>query len=165
MMLKNLPEYAGVVAADFPYIAVTGKAGGAFNAGTVVESTDDGLSWTSADTGNLTDSVQDLATRGVVMFDPAKGTANYATGDKITVVIWGIVACRAVGTAGIDEFELLQAGTSTDVGRVRVSTYASANSVTHDHFVRVLQSHVGLALNAQNGAADSLVWVFVGVRA
>jgi len=165
MVSFKLPSFAGVRLAPNADIIVTGKASAAMANGDVVESIDDGLTWTKADTPTLSDTVQDVSLKGVVVFDPVKGTTAFAVDDRVSVCIWGIITCKAIGTAGIDEFELLQAGTAGDAGRVRVSTYASIGTVTHDHIVRVLQSHVGLAMNAQNGAADTLVWVFVGMRA
>jgi len=159
--ITKLPSFAGVIQAGFDHLTVTGKAGGAMANGDVVETTD-GLSWTLADTPTLSDTVSDNTMKGVVVFNPNKGTVAYATNDLITIMVWGMITCKAVGTAGITMGEYLQAGTGADAGRVRASTYASAAAATHDHLkAALIGSHVGTALSVQNGAADTLVWVLI----
>jgi hypothetical protein len=129
----------------------------------MVESAD-GLTWTKADTGTLTVGATDVNLKGVVVFDPAKGTTAYTAGDTISILIHGIIAVHCAATAGITPGLLLKSGTTTDVGRAIVFALDSATTDKHDLLHKVYASCFGIALSSQNGAADSLAWMFVGVK-
>ncbi len=163
MLLTKLPTFAGESPDIVPRVVVTGKTSGTVAPGDMVESTD-GVTWTKSDTGALTVGANDLNLKGVVVFDPAKGTTAYTAGDQISILIFGVVSVHCVNTAGITPGLLLQSGTSADVGRAKAFTWVSAASDTHEVMHKVWASCFGISLGTQNGAADSLVWMFMGVK-
>ena len=165
MMLPNtLPNIAGVVLPWGPRLVVTGKAGGVLSPGDLVESTD-GKSFTAASTEVLGVASTDVTMKGICVFDPNKGTAAYASGDMISVCLFGVCSAKAVASSSIAIGRSVKASVAAGTpGQAILGTAASVAADVHDNLLLMYNSLVGTALTAPAAGAGSLFWLFVGLK-
>ncbi len=137
MRMDEVPVQAGVAHPSLAFIP-TGKAGGAILVGSPVGSAD-GKSWTA-----LAGDPTDLA--GIARFDQKFADAGFATDDRISIVIFGIVS--VIASAAI-------------AAGARLTGAASGKVVSGaDPGSAEIKNYLGIALS--DAAADGdIIWMLV----